>query len=116
LCRAAFTHFATLAAAAAKLTARCIACSKYKELVDKVHAALKTAIKEAQTDTAHGMPLVSEILSAVTQKGHAMSNICLCFLDGSLEGCMHLVDQLLVLTAGNTSSSKLGNLQAARPN
>ena len=38
-----------------------------------------------------------------------MSSICLCFLDGGLEGCMHLVDQLLVLTAGNTFSSKLGS-------
>ncbi len=28
-----------------------------------------------------------------------MSSICLCFVDGSLEGCMHRIDQLLVLTA-----------------
>ena len=28
-----------------------------------------------------------------------MSSICLCFVDGSLEGCMHPVDQLLVLAA-----------------
>ncbi|DBB07207.1 TPA: hypothetical protein ACH3X1_011772 [Trebouxia sp. C0004] len=34
--------------------------SKYKELVDKVDIALKTAIKEAKTDTSHGMPLLSE--------------------------------------------------------
>ncbi len=37
------------------------ACSKHKELVDKVHAGLKTASKEAQTDTVHGgkgMPLL----------------------------------------------------------
>jgi hypothetical protein len=63
-------------------------CSKYKELVDKVHAALKTAIKEAQTDTAHG-------------KGRCHEQY---LLDGSLESCMHLVDQLLVLDAGNKSS------------
>ncbi len=31
-------------------------CSKYKELVNKVHAALKTAIDKAQYDSAHGMP------------------------------------------------------------
>ncbi len=45
---------------AAKLTARCIAYCK-----NKVHAALKTPIvKVAQTDTAHGMPLLSENLTA----------------------------------------------------
>jgi hypothetical protein len=35
-------------------------CSKYKKLVNTVHAALKAAINEAQTDTAHGMLLLSE--------------------------------------------------------
>ena len=67
-CRAALTHVATLAAAAAaaaaKLSARCNAWSACKELVSKVHAGLKAAIKEAQTDTAHGMPLFSEILTS----------------------------------------------------
>lgn len=43
---AAFTYIATLAAAA-KLTARCIACSKYKELVNKVLIILKDAIMAA---------------------------------------------------------------------
>ncbi|DBB07206.1 TPA: hypothetical protein ACH3X1_011771 [Trebouxia sp. C0004] len=42
--------------------------SKYKELVDKVDIALKTAIKEAKTDTSHGMPLLSEILSAFEEE------------------------------------------------
>jgi len=41
------------------------AVSLYKELVDKVHAAPKAAIKETQTDIAHGMPMLSHILSAV---------------------------------------------------
>ena len=55
-------------AAAAKFTARPIACSKYKELVDKVHTALKTSIKAAQAETAHGMPLLSEILTAFEEE------------------------------------------------
>ena len=42
-----------------------------------------------------------------------MSSICLCFLDGSLEGCMHLVDQLLVPTAGNTLAVSLAAAAAA---
>ncbi len=32
-----------------------------------------------------------------------MHSVCLCFLASSLEACMHLVDQLLVLTAGATA-------------
>ncbi len=70
----------------------CCACSRCKELIDKVHAAEAAIVKVAQIDTAH-----------------AMSNICLCFLDGSLEGCMHLVDQLFVLAAVNALSCKLGS-------
>ena len=71
------TKFATLAAAAAKLTAALsFACSQYKELVDKVHSALKAAITEAQMDTAYDMPLLSEILTKFEDeqeglKGHA---------------------------------------------
>ena len=47
-------------------------CSKYKELVNKVHAALKTAINEAQTDTAHGMPPLREILTALGEEQEAL--------------------------------------------
>ncbi len=47
-------------------------CSKYKELVNQVHAALKTAINEAQTDTAHGMPHMSEILTAFGEEQEAL--------------------------------------------
>ena len=47
-------------------------CSKYKELVNKVRTALKTAINEAQTDIAHGMPLLSEILTAFGEEQEAV--------------------------------------------
>ncbi len=33
-----------------------------------------------------------------------MSSICVCLFDAGLEGCMHLGNQLLVLTAGRTTS------------
>jgi len=32
-----------------------------------------------------------------------MHSVCLGFLASSLEGCVHLVDQLLVLSAGTTA-------------
>ncbi len=56
-----------------KLIAGGNACSKYKELVDKVYAALKVGIKEAQADTPHGMPLLSEILTAFVRKSRKLS-------------------------------------------
>ena len=54
-----------------KLIAGGIACSKYKELVGKVHTALKIAIKKAQADTTHGMPLLSELLPAFEEEQEA---------------------------------------------
>ena len=38
-----------------------------------------------------------------------MSCVRLCLLDGNLEGCIYLVDQLLVLTASKIPSNKLGS-------
>lgn len=54
----------------AKLTARCTACSMYKELVNKVHAALKAAIvKVLQIDTAHGMPMPLSLVRISLKRG-----------------------------------------------
>ena len=47
-------------------------CSKYKKLVNQVHAALKTAINKAQIDTIHGVPLSKETLTALGEEQIAL--------------------------------------------
>jgi hypothetical protein len=49
-----------------------------------VPAALKTAIKDAQADTTHGMPLLSEILTAFEEEQQALTGFAQNFWERAL--------------------------------
>ena len=96
------------------LSVRPIVCSKYKELVDKVHAALKTAIKEAQADTAHGMPLLSEILTAFEEEQETLKGFARKFWERAQKNRRQEDSDKALLLAVRTNNDDQATAQPAQ--